>query len=46
MGDGELEGWYDSLRGMCAASFLLLSYAENEDELKRLKTQMRSDRPA
>ena len=46
MGDGELEGWYDSLRGMCAASFLLLSYAENEDELKRLKTQMRSDGPA
>lgn len=37
MSDEELEGWYDVVRYMSAAAFLLLEYGENVESVKSLK---------
>lgn len=37
MTDAELEGWYDTVRYMSAAAFLLLEYGENIESIKDLK---------
>lgn len=37
MPEDELEGWYDTVRYMSAAAFLLLEYGENAQSIKDLK---------
>ena len=37
MSDEELEGWYDAVRYMSAAAFLLLEYGVNVEAIKNLK---------
>lgn len=37
MSDSELEKWYDNCRDLCAASFLLLGFSEQKNELDDIK---------
>lgn len=37
MSPGELEGWYDTVRDMSAAAFLLLEHLEKKDEIDETK---------